>query len=610
MRARLAGPLLLALAASAWAASPSASEVRLLLEQRFAEDASDKVRAAAARLLSPAGHGAARALLLELLVQEPGGLGLFDDALAGLAATGGEHVTQALLDRIPAASTPILRAKVARVCFPLAPEAALAVTRAVLEDPARPAEARLARELAGPATQLGGAMGLEALTLAYRRYGADQAAGAALVQGLLQLDPARAEGLVREAGASPRWTARQGAARHLSRFPAAVAAPLLGGLLAHDPHLEVRQAAAESLLGKDPARLGELATALFPDASLGETFRALLADWLGTLGWVPAEDLLLEAFSGGGPLLRAAAARGLGGMGSLRGAGPMLAVLGAHDAPDPHWLRTWCARGLAGIRTLEVRAGLGEALRHDSIGYVLEAAARSLAAHRHQDAFAELRASADPVWPLESRVAALGQLGADPASLRLLQDTVLEDPAPAARAAAAGALGSQAGPGRLGPLLSAVGDAHGGVRAAALQALARQPEWAFQAGPAAETRLRTGPEEDERLAAAQVLAKAGGPRAAAALARAAVSDGSRSVRIRCLGSLEAVSLDEAVAAWRRALAGDPEKAVRLMAASALGRLDPGTAWPELRGAALRDPDPYVRRGAVLAVAALLAGQSL
>ena len=64
------------------------SKTGTLLWRTYLEDTSPDVRYATARLLAPRDHAAARQTLLACLAEEPAGLGMFDDCLSGLVATG------------------------------------------------------------------------------------------------------------------------------------------------------------------------------------------------------------------------------------------------------------------------------------------------------------------------------------------------------------------------------------------------------------------------------------------------------------------------------------------------------------------------------------------
>lgn len=597
------GPMLGVLACASAAAASTPAEVLALVQRTYLEDTSPDVRYATARLLAPRDHAAARQTLLACLAEEPAGLGMFDDCLSGLVATGDPGVRQALVARIPEAATPGTRAKVAEAALAADRDPALEAVLALLEDPNFPRESRVAREAAGPARQ-GGPLGRRVIAAGYRRYAADQSAGTALAAAAFELDADWAGQMVREAAGSSTWTRRKGAARDLRRMPRDQARGPLLDMLTTDSSDEVRKAAADALLGVDLAGLGQAATPLVLRADLSAGLREHLIDTLGLVRWLPAEDALLQTLESTYPTLRAASARALGGLGSQAAAPRLLAILAERDQPDPHWMRTWSARGLGGIRTTPVRMGLFDALRLDTVDYTIDAAARSLAAHRTGEGWDLLRQALLAGQRLETRVAAASALAADAASGAAL--ALLVNPAEpvALREAAALALGAVDGAERLEALGRAVGDDAEGVRVAAWKSVGRRPTWSRELMARAQTALEADAVAPVRLYAARALIRAGGPRAAEALARAAEQDEDRSVRLACMQGLPTLDPDRAVASWRQALLADPDRTLRMLAA---GALDDAAeeSWVELRRAVLRDPESKVRRRAVLALRSLL-----
>jgi HEAT repeat protein len=579
--------LTLAVAASAVASTPA--EVLSLVQRTYLEDTAEEVRYASARLLSPRDHAAARQTLLACLEAEPTGLGKFDDCLSGLVATDDGLVRAMLVQRIQDAKTPITRAKVADAALTADRDPALQAVLELLLDTGRPREARVAREAAGPA-RMGGALGRQVIEAGYRRYGADDAAGRALAQSAFEVDPDWAGGMVLDAAVSSSWAARMGAARDLRRLPKPQARGPLVQLLTSDSAHGVRQVAADSLLSVDLVRLGEEATPMVLRADLSTSLREHLIDTLGRIRWLPAESALLQTLESSRPTLRAASARALGGIGSQAAAPRLLEILADRENPDPHWMRTWAARGLGGIRSSPVRMGLFDALRLDDIGYVIDGAARSLAAHQAPEGWALLRQGILASQRLETRVAAASALARDPESGAALAALLGPGEPPTLREAAALALGGVLGPDRLEGLRRATGDPDAEVRVAAWKSVGRRPDWARDLQALGEAALGEDAAAPVRLYAARALVRSGGPRAAEAIARATAQDQDRSVRLACLQGLANLDPERAVAAWRATLSGDPDRTLRMLAAGALDDA-PEEGWVELRRAVLRDPEP-------------------
>lgn len=586
------------------AAGSEISELPQLLRRVVQQDGDVGVRLAAARRLAPEGDREVLEVLRQGLADAPTGLGLYEDAAWGLAASPDPGDASRLVQAIDASPSASLRAKVAPAAFHADALAARARTRQVLADPARPREARLATSAAACLADLGGAASVAALEEAYSRYGADGRAGPAVLRALTRLDPAAVSRVVLAAARGARWTARRAAAGHMLRVPRPQAASQLATLFSDDPVLAVREAAGEALIAVDPAALGRRAQQALEGGPPTSGHRAYLLDRLAALRWRPAEALVVADLHASSPLVRAAATRAAGAMGSGHAWPVLRQRLEDRDGPDENWLRTWSARAMAGLRGPEVVAVLDDALGLDPEAYVVQAAARSLAAQGDAGAWGRLRARCHHPERPEVRRAAVHALARHAPALEDLARRLREDEDAGVRAQAATSLAGPAedGAARQAALQAAARDAAPAVRAAAFSGLARRPEWAGAARGLAEGEVLTAEHEAPVRAALRVLAKAGGAQAVHVLVRAAAEGFTRSVRQDALRYLEVLDREQARAAAERALADDPDETLRVLAARALGRLDPAASYPALKRAVLREASARVRRAAVQALA--------
>lgn len=585
--------------------SPKDSAVEVL-SHAFASDGEELVKTAAARLLVHLGQDPASAWLREVLVQAPGGLWIYEDALRGLAQSPFPGDLQALIQGIRQAGDRNHRAKHAAVSLEVDPETSLPVVHAHLKDPAMPREARMARLVAGPAKKLGKAKGWSCLVDAYSRYGADPSAGAALASALVGLDAAQARKLFLASLESPRWTLRKSATGHAAWFgdPAIVAA--LRTRYLEDPREEVRLEAVPGLLRWDPMGLAPLARARLEEARSVEELRVQI-EALGRLGDSPAAPLLRQFYREATGTLKIAAIQSLALLQDPEVFPSFVETLSLYDAEDPGWIRSWTARALFAYGDSPGVAVLGASLRKDPVSYVQEGAASSLARIGSPRARGQLLESLRGPYPELTRVLAARSLAGVPEAIPALVEAFRSESAASVREALVASLGHPKASDEVGLVLEeALFDAAPGVVRQALVRLKARAPWVERAQRQAMVLL-ADLEVDEALrqAAADLLTLASSDESLDALEAAALGDPSAKVRGQAQAGLAPRDPERSLAVHLQVLEADPDPLLRLRAAGRVGQSDPEAGFEVLRRAVLRDTDKRVRRAAVLGLAPLL-----